>query len=946
MSALNSADAYLTIPPAYGADLGGLWWSSNRDAIERRDGTTLALADEVRAVLEGALTRSPVPPFAFVLNLLHLMKVSATGFEPLHCAFASTRGTAARGRNVGLLAAELCRGLPADGYTISAADAALALRTLRLYGAHTRPEAVREPPLTRTEFERRIARRLSSLTDADLVHWFTHGSGPGLGGHALAEEIESLPSRMARLLALARRRSRLVGAASLVPALDAALTLPPRGRPPEALPLGGYADVTTRGAPERLLPGQFALEPDEFVRRFAENELLYFKREEPHEVVRPERIIVLDQGVRTWGDVRLALSAAAVSLLRADPKRSGPARLFFTSAPEPIDPATDEPAALANRLEASDLTPTPNEALERALRTPNPSHAPRDVILLTHARTALQAAAPTRENRLPNDRVFALAVDELGRAELSEFVQGWVAPRRSFRVDLEAAGAERPESEARKPAGPADPYAPWVGDVEPVSFQFRPGLLGEPQHLGFDADGEWLVLAGREGVLQGMPVNGTPPEVLPRPFRAGRVLKQVDAILGVTGGVVVCGKMFLPDGPTATVPAPQSVTLTSHDGPVVAASASAPPATEQLVAAHYDRAARRVTLHALGAPGTGVRWTTHPDLHCITVRPVRFGDHPSCALDLATFGRVPMPDATGAELVSRAQVAWSRGDKDGSPLELPIVLPSSDSVIPQAPFLLGGPQGVFVLRNGPVSWPFAPQRDGRPVLEHADVQRAQMAGNVLALAYASAGERRLLLVERPSGRVLGDLIHPTRGVFTLSPNGRRLARRGPSRTIVISDTADPAPTVALAASASLHDTIAIELCATPFRLTLTIGGYRHTFRVEHGGLVHQSRWELADRAERPAETVRHPPTDYDPARFPAHETARAAGWRAVLDRFGQVLLFRDNAEQPVAAFLVRRERAAAWAPGGFWGDPRLIGGPPAPDAAQKIARAIVSSSEF
>jgi len=38
---------------------------------------------------------------------------------------------------------------------------------------------------------------------------------------------------------------------------------------------------------------------------------------------------------------------------------------------------------------------------------------------------------------------------------------------------------------------------------------------------------------------------------------------------------------------------------------------------------------------------------------------------------------------------------------------------------------------------------------------------------------------------------------------------------------------------------------------------------------------------------------------------------------------------------------VRRERAAAWIPGGvFWGTSALIGGPATPDAEKKIGRAI------
>src|SRR5262249_18734727 len=156
-----------------------------------------------------------------------------------------------------------------------------------------------------------------------------------------------------------KQRPRLVGAAVLVPALDAAITIPPRRRSPDVLPQGGYCDVTTRGDPERLLPAQFALDPAQFVRRFTSHELLYFKREEPQQAVRPERVVVLDQGVRTWGNVRLGLAAAAFSLLTRTTKRVGTLRLYLTSASAAVDLAGADVEAVAELLEASDLTPHP-----------------------------------------------------------------------------------------------------------------------------------------------------------------------------------------------------------------------------------------------------------------------------------------------------------------------------------------------------------------------------------------------------------------------------------------------------------------------------------------------------------------------------------------------------------------------------------------------------------
>ncbi len=957
MNSLKWAETYLEIPSSYGDALDGLCWSPRGDAVVRRDGTTLAVTDEIRAVLEGVLARPPIPPFVFVLNLLHLMKIDSPAFERLHWAFKSTRGAAARGRNVGLLIAELCRDLPPITGELTSADLTLALRLLRVYGDRFDSDVVLEAPLTRIEFECRVAYRLVDFDNVALVHWLKHGCGPGGAGGRLAEQAESLPGRIAQLLVRARRRARLVGAASLVPTLDAALTLPPRGHPPEALPLGGYCDVTTRGRPERLLPGQFALDPDEFIRRFAANELLYFKREEPHQAIRAECVVVLDQGVRTWGSVRLALAGAAFSLLRAASKR-GRAWLFATSAPGAIDLLAPNAEAVADRLEASDLTPHPGECLTRALRAGGGD--PRDVILLTHSRSLRESVvASAASGRGPGDRLFAVTVDESGRAELMQWATGGPMAVRSFRVDLEAAEAACPETVA-PPSRPRTAAAvSWTGDVEPVPFPFRPGLVTEPLLVGFEAGHDWLVIAGRDGVLHGLALDGSPPEVLPRALRDGVVLKQVEAILGVTSGVVVCGRMVVDSGPTVSATTPQSVTLHSHDTPMVSSGASEPPPHEQFVAAHYVRTTRQVTLHALGPSAAEPRWSAHPDLHCVAVRaPAGAG----CALDLDTLGRFSLPGPTATAPINRACLAWNRAAKGAPPYDLPIwdstakvappdgvpftiVLPPAVNSIWDAPFLHRLRSNEIDLKQAPGNWNrLKPQRDGKRLLAGAEFHCAQLAGDVLALAYSNTEGRKLLLLRGPEGAVLGEVGHPVHNIFTLSADGRLLARRDVARAVVVAETAAPAQTIASAAHAGLHDAIAVELTAAPFQLTTIVGGHQHRFQLECRLLLHKPRWELPDRVARPKGTVLHPLTTYDQSRFPPREIVHVRGWRVVVDRLGQVLLFRGDAGPLVAAFLVRRERAAAWVPGGvFWGDTRLIGGPATPDADKKIGQAIVDA---
>src|SRR5262249_25065547 len=152
-------------------------------------------------------------------------------------------------------------------------------------------------------------------------------------------------------------------------------------------------------------------DPLEFVRRFAENELLYFRREEPPTRVQEELIVLLDQGVRTWGDVRLILSAAVLALGKLAARKGIPFRLATTSSPEICDPLGFDQQTLGDLLEASDLSLNPGLALERVLE--EPTTAARDVVLLTHPRNLHEEDVATAALRArPGTRLFTVSVDE------------------------------------------------------------------------------------------------------------------------------------------------------------------------------------------------------------------------------------------------------------------------------------------------------------------------------------------------------------------------------------------------------------------------------------------------------------------------------------------------------------------------------------------------------
>ena len=185
------------------------------------------------------------------------------------------------------------------------------------------------PPLAPLRFEALVRKALEQLSPGDIRHWLRHGRGP-VGD--VGDSVARLWTRdFAEILNGLSQRPRLAGAMSLVERLSGALTLPPRRLAHAQQPTGGYADITTRGQLEQLLPAQFVLDDIEFLRRFAARELLYYDREAPRAPTAEELLIVLDQGVRTWGDVRLVLTAASLALLRRANRRGTPTRLVSTA---------------------------------------------------------------------------------------------------------------------------------------------------------------------------------------------------------------------------------------------------------------------------------------------------------------------------------------------------------------------------------------------------------------------------------------------------------------------------------------------------------------------------------------------------------------------------------------------------------------------------------------
>lgn len=927
---MNWVADYLKIPFEYGQALGGLRWSADGDAVETiptndEPPRTFVVTPALMRLIEGFSAEAELPNIGFLLHFLRLLGASMhnTGRLPpeavrLEQAF---RATGRIMRNAGALCAELCIDLPRAAGSIDAAAVVTVLDRPRWNHSLARAYAssydlAEVPPLTPTEFESRLLQRVAALSDHELRHWMRHGRGSI--GDAGRQVARLAPPELLETLTALELRPRLAGAARLVPALAGAFSLPPRRLAHSELPSGGYTDLATRGHPEQILPAQFALDDVEFLRRFAARELLYFHRETPHQPTAEQVLLLIDQGVRTWGDVRLVLAAAALALGRQALRRGRALLLSATSLNgRIIDAALSDRDALGTALEASDLSTHPAEALARVLEAP--AEGLRDVVLLTHPRSLREPEViAAARGAAAGTRVFGVSVDGEGEVALAELRGGIPVGLARCRVDIRSPVAVEP---SQRPVTRGE--GAWHGDVEPVPYPFRLGALQRfrDDMFVFDDTGEWLLLAAAPGLLHVWKLDGSHAEVLPRAWVDGAPLHRVEVLLGVAGGFVVAGT----------------------NG-------------KELVLAHYELARRTLTAHRLGimhGPAERIWW--YDRRHHSVVGCRKSSRYVIYAVDLAA----PSSEACFRRWLPEANVALrARAAANAPPPEddvRPLVLRLGDTLPENGRLVCLEPSGGSLsARADDGRWIHIPlQDDGRPPLKGATVIDVQWRGPVLAVLanLATQKSRRLLVLHQELGRKVADLaVEPGVESFALARDGQRFAFRVNKRELAIHEIGRYSPLFVTPQSKS-HSRLEVEL--GPSLLVVRTSKFTHLVRWDRGPLrfvvSQQPTRGLLDEqfdGEAPAtawsrllgssQVVRD--ERFDNKRFVS--AAWSGGLGALVDSAGHVVII-DMAGAVVCIFHVYRLQLSAWMPDGTkLGPASFIGGPPTPDGAARMAEAL------
>jgi hypothetical protein len=929
---------YLQIPAEYCRSFGGLRWAQYGEAVEFLEGPaagrTFAFAAEIAVFLEG-MHDAPGAflSFGFVLHLLYLVGLgeraarhgesSATCVERIAAPF---RALGCPLRNAGALCASLCQSAPpsADPPVLSALCEILTggswiprmVLSDAIVGVMDHAE---EPGLAPAEFEAEFRRAADSLTDDAIRHWLRHGRGPA---GAVGEQLPPIPPKsLVETLAELEQNPRLAGIGRLVSRLEGALSLPPRRLAWSVMQDGGYSDVSTTGAPEQILPIQFALEGEEFLRRFAEGELLYFHREEPRQPTTQEMILLLDQGVRTWGDVRLVLCGAAVALARQADRQRIAIKLATTSNDgEAVDPSKLEPRSLSGIFEASDLSPHPGHALARLLDSLNALE--RDIVLLTHPKNLAEpdVVAATRSRATDRGtRIFAVSVDSGGQLEFAELRRGLpvVLARSRITITEERAATVIPSSAAPLAMGRG-----WKGNVERIPFPFQCGTLDRidcPQndgrcHFDFDEAGERILVVGRFGLLFCWRIDGTDVEILPRPLVDGEVLRAPRTVIGVAGGFVVVCRHH-----------PNQV-LAHYDFPTRTCNVYVPSDREPTDSWHYFR-----ELHSVAAP---------------TATRARLGP----AVDLAARGEA-------AATTSRAVGASILAQFTPSPLVVANAgpFPIDRGGDPQSVALrLDTRSGTLYLRHGAGDdRSLTPRCDGRPALKGSNIVHARQGGDVIALLVERGTAPGLYFLSLSRATVLGTFFlgaQPGASNFALSRDGHRFARTLDERSMEVRDVPGGGPPVLVTREESLWIHFATLgrscLCILEFELAgprrarsscliRWDRGRLEVFDRDAEALLAQLGGPVAvSRSLSPAQPSQGP----DPHRFV--QFIEHKGVRVLIDRYNHLAVLDKNGDLTCMFYVSGNEIAASLPDGTRCGSRRHIGGEPTPGASERVAAAL------
>ncbi|MCA9051980.1 MAG: hypothetical protein KDA89_24750, partial [Planctomycetaceae bacterium] len=162
----------------------------------------------------------------------------------------------------------------------------------------------------------RIARMLASGLHDYSVADLRQQVRTGVATEIKAAEAEVLPDALSarQFLHSLRGDAEHGGFARLTQQLIAAVTLPQHPTPAGDSASGGFADISNRGEPDRLLLSELVHDDFTLAIRIANNEAMYLRREPPPAPKARSRPVLIDNSLPMWGLPKIYAASLALAL--------------------------------------------------------------------------------------------------------------------------------------------------------------------------------------------------------------------------------------------------------------------------------------------------------------------------------------------------------------------------------------------------------------------------------------------------------------------------------------------------------------------------------------------------------------------------------------------------------------------------------------------------------
>ena len=205
--------------------------------------------------------------------------------------------------------------------------------------------------------------------------------------------------------------------------LSILISLPKKPSEPDDLQIGGVSDISNRGNPERLLISELAAEPDALIARIATGQALYLRHESPPKQRAHKRDILIENGIRCWGEQRITMLAFALATAAAEEKRGANVRVNTLAGNQIFQENFSSLEGLTNALERLHTAAHPGPAMELLIQKyEREKENLSEPLIIVTAATAKDPEFREKAKSLPRPYLLAM-VEPKGWVEIREHTQ-------------------------------------------------------------------------------------------------------------------------------------------------------------------------------------------------------------------------------------------------------------------------------------------------------------------------------------------------------------------------------------------------------------------------------------------------------------------------------------------------------------------------------------------